>query len=617
MDIELIEIRDFLSGFHPFDLLPKAELEGLPESMSTSFARKGSEVITPGAKVSSLFIVRTGSVETHAPDGQLLARLAEGECFGVRGLMADDRLAVNRVTAMEDSLFYQMPEDDFYRLCKDHAQFAFYFNPLGAGRLRDAHVHGKDDEDDGLNLMSMRVDSMLGREPITIEVGATIQEAAQVMKEKKVSCILVTKGGELAGIFTDRDIRGRVVAEGRPVEDPIESVMTPDPIRLDADNFAFDALLMMMRKNIHHLPITRGDEVAGVVTNTNFLRRQTKSAVYLVGDIYKKTTYEGLAEDIAHIPEVLVSLIEAGGTSHNIGHIITSITDALTVRLLQLAEEKFGSPPVPYLWCAAGSQGRQEQTGVSDQDNCMILHDDYNEAEHGDYFKQFATFVCDGLDACGYVYCPGEMMGMTDQWRQPLRVWKKYYTQWTEEPEPKALMLSAVWFDLRPIRGAMGLYDELQEIVRRKAQNSSIFMQHMIGNALTHHPPLGFFKNFVLIKGGEHDSSFDMKHTGVVPIVDIARIYALHTGCSTVNTHERLHSGGESRYLSPSGARDLQDAYEFISITRLKNQAAQIARGEKPNNFMAPDEMSQFERSHLKDAFSVVKTIQSAMTSGY
>jgi CBS domain-containing protein len=54
---------------------------------------------------------------------------------------------------------------------------------------------------------------------------------------------------------------------------------------------------------------------------------------------------------------------------------ITDVADVVTRRLLALGEEKFGPAPARYLWLACGSQGRQEQTGVSDQDNCLILED--------------------------------------------------------------------------------------------------------------------------------------------------------------------------------------------------------------------------------------------------
>ncbi|HBV53851.1 MAG TPA: histidine kinase, partial [Rhodobacteraceae bacterium] len=65
--------------------------------------------------------------------------------------------------------------------------------------------------------------------------------------------------------------------------------------------------------------------------------------------------------------------------------------------------------------------------------------------------------------------------------------------------------------------------------------------------------------------------------------------------------------------ISPSGARDLIDAYDLIAETRLENQARQVRTGEKPSNFLAPADLSDFERSHLRDAFVVVRTMQSAL----
>jgi len=616
MDIELIEMRDFISQYHPFDLLPKDVLDNLPSTMQSSYARKGSVVVEAGKQCKFLYIIRTGAVETHSPDGQLLARLGEGEAFGVHAML-NGCTALNSVTALEDSLFYMLPFDDFERLRNEYTQFAYFFAPLGAARLRDVRSSSSPAKDAQLDLMSTKAGDMLGRAPVTIGPGATIQEAAARMRDERVSCLLVTENNKLVGIMTDRDLRNRVVANALDYSARVDDIMTPKPISLDIHNYAFDVLLAMTRANIRHLPIKDGDNVAGVITNTNLVQRQTTSAVYLVGDIYKRQTYEGLAEIVAKTPKVLLHLVESGASSHNIGHIITSVTDAVTIRLVQLAEAKLGPAPIPYVWCASGSQARHEQTGVGDQDNCLVLDDSYDEAKHGEYFKELAKFVCDGLDACGYVYCPGEIMAITDKWRQPLKTWKRYFSSWIEEPEPKALMHSCIFFDLRPITGETALYEELVALIQDKAQRNSIFRSMMVGNALTHTPPLGFFKNFVLIRGGEHDHRFDLKHTGVVPIVDIARIYSLEAGIGAVNTYERLMEGQEAKVLSEDGARDLLDSYEFIAITRLQHQARQIRKGVKPDNFMAPEDLSHFERNHLKDAFSVVKTIQSSMASAH
>ncbi len=614
MDIELIEIRDFLAAHHPFDVLPLEELGKLAHAVEIQYARAGTEIMTPGVAVEHLYLVRTGAIETHSPKGELLARLCEGEICGIRALLAGNGTAVNRSQTIEDSLLYRIPRERFDALRETYQAIDYFFAARSGGRMAAA---GPSDEEE-LNLMSIRLSDMVTRAPVTITADSTVQDAALCMRENRVSSVLISSDGNaLDGIFTDRDLRNRVVAEGLPYDTKLAEVMTPDPMRIESDKYAFDALLVMSRHNIRHLPVVTKGQLAGCISTTNLVQTQTTSAIYLVGDIHKQENAEGLAGVLAKIPDLVQHLADAGATAHNIGHIVSALTDAATVRLLQLAEDKLGPAPVPYAWAAAGSQGRHEQTAQSDQDNCLIMDDTYDQAAHGAYFKDLARFVNDGLNTCGYVYCPGEMMAMTDKWRQPLKTWKSYFNGWIDQPEPKALMLSCIFFDLRFIHGKESLFTELQDLILEKTKKNNIFQAYMAGNAMTHQPPIGFFRNFVLIRGGEHDHTLDLKHTGVVPITDLARVYALAAGIRAVNTQDRLSQAAEAKVITATSAMDLRDALEFISLTRLRHQARQISGGKKADNFMVPDELSSFERTHLKDAFGVVKTMQAAMANTY
>lgn len=610
------DIRGFLAAHHPFDLLPEDEVAALAGKVGQDGATRDAVIVEPGDAGEFLYVVRSGAVETRSEEGFLLGRLGEGEVFGLSALLGNGR-AVNRVTSLEDTRFYKIPKAEFERLADEFRDFAYFFAPYAGDRLRGARRHRRARAPRQPDMMSVRAGDLVLREPVFVDTTVTVRDAARAMREHRVSCLPVCDGGALRGIITDTDLRNRVIADGTEYGATVDRVMTPDPETLDWEDTAFDALLLMTRRNVRHLPILKDGRLAGVVTTTNLVRQQTHSAVYMVGDIYKQTDHEGLAGIVRQVPQLLQVMVDGGSTAYNVGHIVTSITDATANRLIELAEEKLGPAPVPYAWLASGSQARFEQTGVSDQDNCMILDDSYDEAKHGEYFSALAKYIADGLNAAGYVYCPGEMMATTDKWRQPLSVWKKYFRGWIEEPEPMALMLSSVFFDLRPVHGETALFDELQALILEKARANRLFIAHMVGNALKHEPPLGFFRNFVLIRGGEHDHQLDLKHAGVVPIVDIARIYALEGGIAEVNTLDRLRTESDARVLSEQGTRDLVDAYEFIAGTRLKHQAAQIREGVKPDNFLTPDELSQFERSNLKDAFSVVKTIQSALANAY
>ena len=266
---------------------------------------------------------------------------------------------------------------------------------------------------------------------------------------------------------------------------------------------------------------------------------------------------------------------------------------------------------MPYLWAACGSQGRREQTGVSDQDNCLIL-DDAVQPEDDAYFAALAKFVSDGLAICGFIYCPGDMMATNPRWRQPRRVWRDYFAGWIAKPDNEAQMLASVMFDLRAIGGDRELFDDLQKETLQLARSNSIFVAHMISNSLKHTPPISLFRGFALIRSGEHKNQVDLKHSGVVPVVDLGRVYALKGALEEVNTRDRIEAAGAAGVISPSGLAELLDAYDLIADIRLRHQAAQIRRGDKPDNFMAPGQLSDLERNHLRDAFMVVKTMQSA-----
>ena len=138
-------------------------------------------------------------------------------------------------------------------------------------------------------------------------------------------------------------------------------------------------------------------------------------------------------------------------------------------------------------------------------------------------------------------------------------------------------------------------------------------MAHMIGNSLKQAPPLGLLHGFATIRSGKHKNMIDLKMIGVVPVTDLARIYALIGELPVVNTRTRLEAAQEAGVISPSGARDLIEAYDLIATARLEHQARRIKGGERMDNFTALSDLFDFERSHLRNAFVVVRTKQSAV----
>ncbi len=595
-------IIQFLEAVHPYDVLPRDELARVAGCFSRREIPAGSLAYRFGDRLEGLYLIKRGAVEITDTNGVQVSLLGPRNSFGERGLSRDG-LAMTTARVVEDAVLLVLPADEFHRLRQAHPPFARFFD-----RTRPAEGRRTD-------LSTLPVTDLMAADPVTCPPDMPIVEAARLMRDRHISCLGVVEQDRLVGIVTVRDLANRAVAGAMDLSGPISGVMTPRPEALPPTALGSDVLHVMLEHRVGHLPIVDKGRLIGIVTQTDLTRFQAVSSAQLIRDIAMSDALDQMAAATARIPQLLVQLVAAGSRHEVVTRLITDIADAVTRRLLKMAEAELGPPPVPYLWLACGSQGRQEQTGVSDQDNCLIL-DDRATPEDDAYFADLARIVSDGLNACGYVYCPGDMMATNPRWRQPARIWRDYFSGWIRTPSPEAQMLASVMFDLRPIGGTPALFADLQAETLAAASKNTIFVAHMVANSLKHQPPLGLLRGFATIRSGEHKDRLDLKMNGVVPVVDLGRVYALTGRIAQANTRARLAAAEDLGVVSASGGHSLIDAYDLIAQTRLDHQARRVRAGAKPDNFMSPADLSDFERSHLRDAFVVVRTMQSALAQG-
>ena len=598
-----IDQPSILSYLHPYDVLSSDARNDILKQSTWIDVGKGQQIYACGDHLKGLYIIGSGQVSITDASGAPLSLLNRENSFGERGLLRDN-IAVTTATADEDCRLLCIPAALFRSLLTQHEAFQRFFDRSGpAAPSRKA------------DLTSVRVEALMATGPAVCSPDTSIKTAGRIMRDGRISCLCVVADSALVGIVTLRDIVNKAVAEDLPKDTPVSSIMTANPRVLPPSAIGSDVLHLMMEYRLGHLPVVSAGRLVGIVTQTDLTRFQASHAASLVAQAAHARSAADLAEITARIPGLLVQLVAAGNRHDAVTRMITDIADVVTRRLLRLAEEKFGPPPAKYLWLACGSQGRQEQTGVSDQDNCLILEDGTSDTDL-DYFQPFAQFVSDGLNACGYVYCPGDMMATNPLWQQPLSVWKDYFKGWIASPSKEAQMLASVMFDLRPIGGDESLFDDLHAQTLNAAAGNSIFTAHMATNALTHATPLGLLRGLTTIRAGEHRNTIDTKLNGVIPVVDLGRMYALQGQLPALNTRARLEAALSAGIISESGGSDLIDAYDFVAQTRLEHQANLIKQGRAPDNFLPPATLSGFERSHLRDAFVVIKTMQSALMQG-
>jgi len=626
MDTELSEISSFIHSIPPFDSLPKPVLAHLVRELSINYVRKNEYLPPKGITEARLYILRKGAISCLSANGELVSRLGEGDlcdAFYHAGNNTESHAVKQEVTHTqlqvqtdEDSLIYSVDVEILNGIAERYPSVGDYFSQNSAQRLKTKMSQVNEEAIISSTLMNTSVSNFYHSPVASINAKQSIQQAAIHMNEQGHSCLVVTENELPVGIVTDKDIRRRCVAEGLATSETICQIMTRDMSTIDIKSNAYDALMTMTAKHIHHLPVTKYGNLVGMVTVTDLINNEGHNAVNLSSIIHKANTLDELKEISALLPKLQIRLAKLGSSADHVGKSISAITMAFTKRLIEMAEYKFGQAPVPYAWLAAGSQARQEQLAHSDQDNAIIICDSMKPYDDA-WFESLATFVCDGLAECGFIYCPGDIMATNPKWRQPQKIWHNYFTGWVETPSPQALLNSSVFFDLETIYGDASLLNEVRKQLLSKTQNSTLFIAHLSKNALNLRPPLGFFRDFVLKQNGKHRATLDLKHNGIAPVVDLARIYALSEGISAVNTIERIQQAAGTPSLTKASAENLIDAYEFLGMLRVEHQAKELMSGESPDNYLSPKEISKLEREHLKDAFKVIKSLQDARQSNY
>jgi len=614
LDAELAEIRDHLAAHPPFDALPDDELTSLPARLQVIYRRRGSVVAEAGAMPTELLMVRSGAVELRDADGELVERGGPGTFVGGEALVSGAPHA-GEVTALEDTLLLAMPSAVLDDLRGRHPAVTGFFTAHAGTLLRQA-VGRRHRGGSPAPALRTRVRDLVTRAPVTVDAAATIEDAARVMSEERVSSVLVTSGGRLVGIVTDRDLRTRVVAAGVDPSGPVTEVMTPDPTTGNPDALVMEVLLELASRNIHHLPLLEEGGVVGMITATDLLRLQQADPVQVVGEVAKAADPAAVAAAGSRLDRLVASLVRQGTTARDASRVVTTVGDAVERRLIELAEAELGPPPTAYAWVTLGSRARLEQALGPDQDHAMILPDGAPPGTD-EYLARLAERVVEGLERAGYPRCTGDKMANNPRWRVRSSVWHEYVEAWVRSPTPRAVVEAGVFFDLRHLHGDPALTAGLARHQREAAAASPIFAAHLAAHAATRPVPLGIFRGLVVDRSGEHRHTLDLKNGGLGVIVEIARVHGLAAGCEDPGSLARLEAGVASGRLSAPLAADLHDAWEFLAGLRLRHQGEEVGSGRRPDNRIEPSALSSFEQRHLKAAFGVIRTAQTALAQRY
>lgn len=604
-----MDLTAFLRRHAPFDGLDEATLRSAAEAARELRAPAGSVIIRQGGDPSpSLFVILEGSVDVVA-DGRTVDVVGEGDVFGHMSLLTQDE-PVATIRAREDTVCLTMDRETASHVLGTRSGAAFITESLRR-RFDDMAAASREQP---IRTVDSTVGSLIRGPALECDPSDPVSRVARAMAEARTSAAVVHTAGGL-GIVTDVDLRVRILAEGRDIATPVGEI-TSSPASTVADGvLAAEALFQMVQGGFHHLPVVSATgEVVGIVSETDVIGFGNDSPFAIRSAIERADDRAACIEAARRLPDSVVALVDAGVDAVHIGHIVGATMDVLTRRLLALAFDEQGPPPVAWAWLAFGSLGRREQALHTDQDHGLAYQGTTTDEERLDpYFAAVAEFVTQGLQDAGIPRCTGNMMATSDGLRRSAEGWEQQLGTWIGKHERRASGIVAVVFDFRQVAGTLEIAPILARIVRGAAADAG-FMRRLAAQALEQEPPTGHIRGFLVEGSGPHAGSVDLKHGGIVPITDIARFHAVAAGISAHRTLDRLRIATDVGRIDEATRAGLHEAFTLLWQLRLERQVRCVRAGTPPDDFVDPSTLAPVRRLGLREAFRVIARTQRALS---
>jgi CBS domain-containing protein len=599
------EILRFLLAYPPFDALGIDRVQSVAEAVEVEEHPAGATIIRQGADpVEHLRVVRSGTIEI-VYDGRVLDLLGEGELFGHASMLSGLPTGFE-ARAAEDVTCYRIEAEVARGLLSDPAGLRFVARSLLERPVERAATDLESPRDPAHE----PVGALIRGAPVVCDPQTPIREVVQRMTRDRATCALLALGDGSLGILTDRDLRTRVLAAGLGGDAPASAAMSSPAYTCRPDRLGGDILLEMLDRGFRHFPVVSGaGKVLGVVEDLDLVAAHTRSSFFLRQRIAAAQTVSELASAAREFAPTVIAMHDARVAATNIMAVYSVVVDALTRRVLELAVQETGEPPASFAWLALGSQARREAAPSSDIDTAVVWFGDVEVAVIRPRLQALAAKAVADLEACGLHPDAHGATASNPVFVRSLHSWQHAARSWIADPtQEKALVLASVLVDSRPVWGVHTGTPVSDTF--RLAERSPVLLRMLARFALSYRPPTGFFRGLVVEHSGEHRGRLDLKHGGVIPIVDLARWAGMAAGVTSASTIERLRAAGSAGTLPAADAATLEDAFELIAALRLRHQAHQLRVGEQPDDYVDPGALSALTRSHLKEAFRAVASVQ-------
>lgn len=432
----------------------------------------------------------------------------------------------------------------------------------------------------------------------------SIHDASKIMTQENSNAILVKGKDDLEmGIITAHELRDKVISAGNKLNLPVETVMNTAIVSIKTTATIYDALLLFIERNSDHLIVKDLDgKIQGVIDYDVLLNISYSKYLFFISKIEDTEDVQMLVDYRSQLILLIAKLINNDVDIRTSTKIISLVADSISRKVINLAIKELGPPPCNFAFISMGSEGREEQTLLTDQDNAIIYEDPEQQSvdEIHNYFLQLGQKISGYLNSAGYSYCKGNIMASNSKFCQPLSVWKKYFTNWVTEANPKDLLDLKIFFDLRVVFGESQLTSQLKNHINRLINSSSNFFLYLSESLVHSELPESILK----LKG-----PVDLK-LSLLPVIDFARLYGLKYNLTATNTIERLEYIYDQGIISNSLFKNILFSYSLLMNLRLRHQSELYFQKSEIGNSISPNSLTEIQILLFKKYFELLKEIK-------
>lgn len=586
----------------PFDCLTQAQQRLVRDHVDVAYFRPGDALLDVDAHPTHLFVLIKGHV-TQFDSGDEVASYGPDDCFDGRALVAGR--SSSRFVAAEEVVCYELARQAVQDLIAANATFgALLFSELGA-KLSALADRPTSNELQSLNLS--RVDEAYLRPPLFVDAGTDVVSVVRLLQAHKVNNVLVrddVSQPPRLGMFTTNTLQ-RAVLHGTPLDAlPVGELANYRLVTVRPSDQVGDALALMLRHGIHRVVVREGERILGVLEALDVFSFLSNHSLLISLRIRAATSIDELAEAAAQTT-VMIGRQFRSGTQVGL---IAKLVQELNARLFERAWQLIAPPALVANSCLVvmGSEGRGEQLLKTDQDNALILRDDWTAP--ADLAEICARFS-DALARFGYPPCSGGIMLSNPAWRMTASAFARAVRGWLLQPDARNLMDLAIFMDAHAVAGDAHLLEQVRKQLRALAVDNDALLARFAAAIDAFETGSGWWNRLL----GEGPQAINLKKEGIFPLVHGVRSLALAQGVDDTGTAGRVAALVRSGALSSETGEELVVALHYLMRLRLKAALAEQERGQPVSGAAEVAALSTLERDLLKDALGVVKRFRAQL----